>query len=143
MEALKDKAGFTGTQQGMTEAQREACQGLLVSLGIKELHHGDCIGADVDMHKLALEKELFVVIHPPEDPKKRAFCRGDVNLLEKPYLERNHDIIDVCDLLIATPKEEDEQLRSGTWATVRYARKQKKSIYIVFPSGSVKRELFS
>ena len=53
----------------------------------------------------------------------------------KDYLVRNHDIVDVCDVLVATPGQKEEQIRSGTWATIRYARKIRKQIIIVYPDG--------
>jgi hypothetical protein len=42
--------------------------------------------------------------------------------------------------LIATPSTDDEQLRSGTWATVRYARKAKKRIKLIFPNEKIMEE---
>jgi hypothetical protein len=41
----------------------------------------------------------------------------------KPPFERNEDIADMCDILIAAPKAATEVLRSGTWATIRHARR--------------------
>jgi hypothetical protein len=57
----------------------------------------------------------------------------------KPYLVRNHEIVDDSQVLIAAPKEFTEQLRSGTWATIRYARKIGRTVRIVFPDGSIGR----
>lgn len=36
----------------------------------------------------------------------------------------------------AAPKDFKEELRSGTWATIRYAVKQQKRVIIIFPDGS-------
>ena len=55
----------------------------------------------------------------------------------KPPLDRNHDIVERCDLLIATPHTVEEQLRSGTWATIRYARKVHRPHYIIRPCGQL------
>ena len=41
-----------------------------------------------------------------------------------PPLVRNARIVQAADLLIAAPEQDIEQLRSGTWATVRAARKK-------------------
>ena len=54
---------------------------------------------------------------------------------EKRYLERNRDIVDACDILIACPRTLKEELRSGTWATVRYARKVGKPVAILWNNG--------
>lgn len=56
-----------------------------------------------------------------------------------PYLARNCVIVDEADILLACPKGPEEQ-RSGTWATVRYARKQNKRIVIVYPDGTITTE---
>jgi predicted Rossmann fold nucleotide-binding protein DprA/Smf involved in DNA uptake len=58
----------------------------------------------------------------------------------RPYLVRNRDIVDVCNLLLATPGGTVEQLRSGTWATIRYARRIGRPVWIVFPNGEVRKE---
>ena len=53
-----------------------------------------------------------------------------------PYTRAQHkQIVNVCDVLIAAPSG-PEKLRSGTWSTVRYARKLHKNITIVLPDGS-------
>lgn len=135
------KIGFTGTQRGMTPDQKAAVRNLLWEVGGGEFHHGDCIGADAEAHDIAVSLRFDTVIHPPSDPSKRAFkwatARTHYIRTPKPYLERNHDIVDETQEMIATPGEYHEQLRSGTWATVRYARKLKRKITIIFPDGSL------
>ncbi len=135
------KIGFTGTQDGMTTAQREALMSIFDQIREpSELHHGDCIGSDAEAHSTAAAFGIKRVCHPPDSPTKRAFCKCEVTLPEKPYLARNHDIVDATDMLIATPKSDQEELRSGTWATIRYARKLKRAIYIIQPNGVIKTE---
>ena len=130
------KVGFTGTQKGMTAIQ-QLCVAELIE-GSSELHHGDCIGADDEVDQVGAALGIPKFIHPPLDNKKRAFCfRGIVGVLpSKPYLERNHDIVDESDYLVAAPSGA-ERIRSGTWATIRYARKMGKRICIVMPDGKV------
>ena len=129
------KVGFTGTQVGMTVPQVRKLIAKLIELEPDEFHHGDCIGADSEANDIANEMDLSIVIHPPEDSKKRAYCSGKyVQLREpKPYMERNQDIVDECDVLIAAPKHGQEELRSGTGATIRRAVKAKKEIFILNP----------
>lgn len=133
------KIGFTGTQEGMTEKQIDAISVFLLDYEVQEFHHGDCVGADNDAHIITRIQApaAKIVVHPPLNESKRAFCRADAVLPAKPYLDRNHDIVDAVEVMFATPKEKVEQVRSGTWATIRYARKQGKPLYIVYPDGTV------
>ena len=98
-------------------------------------HHGDCVGADAEAHEIASYLGMYIIIHPPENPKSRAFCPFYKIRKEKPYLDRNHDIVNETDVLIACPDGCEEKIRSDAWATVRYARKANKLILIVYPSG--------
>jgi hypothetical protein len=131
------KIGFTGTRFGMTDKQKEVIM-TLRPLDI-ELHHGDCIGADFDMHQIAKTVKVNkIVIHPPVDEELRAFCTGDLLLPPKTHLARNRDIVHDTDLLIATPFGMEHQTHGGTWYTIDYALKLNKWIIIVFLDGSTK-----
>lgn len=137
------KVGFTGTQKGMKDAQMLALQKLIRELTneeyITEYHHGDCIGADEQFHQLISDPDK-TFIHPPDVNKKRAWCFSNHVTEIKPYLDRNRDIVDVVDVLLATPRENYEMRRSGTWSTIRYARVKSRSIYIIYPSGNIHRD---
>lgn len=99
--------------------------------------HGDCIGADEIAHSIVREyKSARVQIFPPLSGTFRANCNFDSIMPEKEYIERNHDIVDSSDFMIACPNGE-EKVRSGTWATIRYARKQNKRIVIIKPDGNI------
>ena len=126
------KYGFTGTRSGLNKNQVDSINKLFSSNidDTIELHHGDCIGADKDMHDLCVIKNIKVIIHPPNDDKLRAFCKSDNILGELPYLKRNKKIVDDTSYIIACPWSEKEQLRSGVWSTIRYARKKNKPVYL-------------
>lgn len=62
---------------------------------------------------------MRVIIHPPIDPKKRAWKNASMIMPEKDYMTRNQDIVNAVEVLIACPGEMTEQLRSGTWSTIR------------------------
>lgn len=128
--------GFTGTRRGMTQAQKCLFRQILTDIGCSTFSHGDCIGADADAHDIADDEGLPIIIHPPENSSKRAFKTATIIMPERPYLVRNHAIVDTSHHLIACPGECEEQLRSGTWATVRYARKVKCPLTIIFPDGA-------
>jgi hypothetical protein len=130
--------GITGTQDGMTEAQFASLKELIELLYMNEIHGGDCVGFDAECITLVQETqpEVKTVGHPPLDPKKRAFLEYDELREEKEYIERNHDIVDETKYLIACPNSYEERWRgSGTWATIRYARKLDRTIIIVWPDG--------
>lgn len=129
--------GFTGSRTGMTDAQKEAVRRLLNELQPKQARHGDCLGSDADFHTLARETQATVIIHPPTDAKDRAYCEGDKLLPEKPYLDRNKDIVNGCTVLIATPDSATEKARSGTWSTIRHARKEGRRVCVVAPDGTL------
>lgn len=131
--------GFTGTQRGMTDAQKKSVRETLVYLGGGEFHHGDCIGADSDAHNIADECGYGIILHPPSNPYKRAWREVPRHMMrpELPYITRNHNIVNATEWLIATPGEPDEQLRSGTWSTVRYAKRMRRKIALVLPDGTV------
>lgn len=139
------KMGFTGTQNGMTVPQYDSFWALMKFwAGLSnEYHHGDCLGSDSEFHLWLVEhhtQPIKFVLHPPSNPIKRAFCQYDGLIeikRERYYLDRNKDIVIETDLMIATPKEEQEVLRSGTWATIRYARQLHKPTYIIYPSGEI------
>lgn len=125
--------GFTGSQHGATPEQLDWLRERLVELRPVSFRHGDCIGADEHAHAVALSLRIPVVIHPPVNPAKRAFCPGGAALLPPDeYLARNRAIVDASDVLLALP-DGPERLRSGTWSTVRYARRQGKRVEVRMP----------
>lgn len=131
--------GFTGTRQPLADQQicglRNVVQ-LLKLLGMTEGHHGDCQGGDQQFDNCCITDGVARVVHPPTNDQYRAHCDTPVDgsslRVESPtpYMERNDAIIAAADVLVACPAQMQERLRSGTWATVRRARK--KGIPIVF-----------
>ncbi len=130
--------GFTGTRHGMTGYQCDVVRALLIEHGATVLHHGDCLGSDAQADSIGRELELRIAVHPPINDIMQAFCArpGDLVLLPQPYLVRDCEIVDACTLLIAASSTAQEQQRSGTWATVRYARSVGRRRVVVLPNGS-------
>lgn len=133
MKGFMLKIGFTGTQEGMSEFQKQELKRHLIkrSWGWVEFHHGGCVGVDAEAHEIARSLRLVIHRHPAcgVDPEKKAYLRGGIVHPAKPPLERNQDIAS-CDILFAAPLGK-EILRSGTWSTVRYARKKDRDIIIL------------
>lgn len=129
--------GFTGTRTGLSPEQGEQLGGLV---GLFEIvHHGDCLGADAQLHEIARRNHLWIVVHPPTNTKLRAWCKGDIAMPAKPYLERNRVIVTSSDVLVATPKSR-QKANSGTWYTVEQARKLSKPVVIIHRDGSLATE---
>lgn len=145
------RIGFTGTQRGMTVPQMMTLSGMISWVinkysdypddGEDSAHHGDCIGADAQFHEIIRWKKetkgFKIHIHSPTNTSKQAFCQGDVWHNPKPYMERNDDIVRKAEFMFGAPGEMTEELRSGTWATIRRARKARKNLWIVYPDGTV------
>jgi len=134
------KVGFTGTQDGMTNLQKQLTFDEVMMLDPDEAHHGCCVGADFEFDGLLDFTSVETVIgHPPIKTFKMARCNCDIFRDAKDYLDRNKDIVTETNWLIAAPKG-PEELRSGTWSTVRYARRLGKPITIIWPNGIIERE---
>lgn len=128
--------GFTGTQNGMTQAQKDLIRVFLEMHKPTSVIHGDCIGADKDFDDICTEMGIPRYSMPCSITSKRAFTDATVLRMPLPPLERNRHIVAETDELFACPKEMREVLRSGTWSTIRYARKTKKTTYIFYKDGS-------
>ena len=133
---------FTGTQQGMTDDQMQRLRHYLTTLhrtaSATGFIHGDCIGADEQFHHLVLEvfgdpARLLIHIYPANIPGKRAYCNSRHIADPRPPLVRNKQMVDLCDLLLVAPRVMQEQQRSGTWATYRYAKRRGRRIRIFNP----------
>lgn len=117
-----------------------------------ELHHGLCIGVDAQAHEIIAEIQgdagtYFghrVIGHPGVDKDGNDKHRAQLNLdsfdhiwANRPFLERNQNIVLQSDILVAVPSHNKEILRSGTWATVRFADRVGKLVLIILTDGSI------
>lgn len=127
--------GFTGTRQGMTAVQTIQLRGFLEVLWDarrpNEFHHGGAAGADASAWRFAVLRGYEIHWHPcpgvSATDETSCHCWHEVLA----PLVRNRLIVEVCDVLIAAPFTGIEQLRSGTWATVRHARKASKPVVML------------
>lgn len=138
---------FTGTQKGMTSYQKmsflKVMQFLKAKRNVTHFNHGDCIGADADAHEIVSNIDIPIHIYPGTDKRgaspKRAFCINGTTHKAQEYLIRNKKMVDLCTVLVACPAESIEQLRSGTWSTIRYAKKIKIPIVTIYPDGTIQK----
>lgn len=148
--------GFTGTRRGLTPAQLAALPSVIAALPDRVLH-GGAIGADEQFDRWLLQHGMnpqHIHVLPCEAERERFWIeRQYVELTVHPHplhlrkvyatqkaLVRNELIARECDHLLACPAGMTEELRSGTWATVRYARKAGRALTILWPDGSVTEE---
>lgn len=150
------RVSFTGTRKGLTAPQRTRLHHLLYELGTVEdleWHDGDCVGADAEAHEIvqqlkrdvAPEGHVTLIGHPGNMPSLRAGNVFDEMREVKENLVRNHDMVDEVEILVACPGEMMETRRSGTWSTIRYARRLIKAgvklhIFFAWPDGTLTKE---
>lgn len=146
------KLGFTGTRRGMTREQYATFCGIVKGDGIKTMLNGACVGADRDAVCAAWHTNITIMFFPGDKEQQdwaAGLDRPNIQVYDRKttfgttegragvYLKRNRVIASMCDFLVATPSERREFTRSGTWATVRYARAQRKTIVIIKPDGAI------
>lgn len=134
---MPDRMGFTGSRNQPTVRQILWLNGMIDPF--TELHHGVCVGSDAVAHEIALANHASITAHPPTDTRlmsESSLATADDVREAKPYLERNKDIVDETEYLVALP-DGPEYERSGTWSTVRYAVGVGKPVSICYPDGTV------
>lgn len=130
--------GFTGTREGMNERQLDQLALMLMALhtgradAANDFHFGGQFGADLEARKIAKPLGFGIDWHPCPGVAMDTLVDKhgydlDELLAERwhgcfPPLVRNHHIVDAATVLVAAPRTDAEELRSGTWATIRYAR---------------------
>lgn len=135
--------GFTGTSRGMRLKQARRIEDVIKSMGLRHLgpqvtaHVGDCVGADAEFYGMARRHAWRIIGHVPINPNHRAFLDYTEEMPKLPYLDRNRKIVESCQLLIGAPYEMEEQMRGGTWWTLRHARHRGRAHVIVYPDGSI------
>lgn len=142
--------GFTGTRIGLSPDQRWALGDVVAALPTR-LIHGGAVGADQEIDEwlapLFAERTISIEIYPGS-PVRRDYWLDPIRSYREirhvwdvtAPLKRNRLIVKYSDHLIAYPGTMTEIARSGTWATIRYARKTGKPITIVWPNGTISEE---
>lgn len=132
--------GVTGTRKGANKAQKELILEIIDWTRVRELHHGDCVGVDETMFEIAKARHIRTVAHPPDKDVLRAFTKSDEIRKPLPYLVRNRNIVSEVSKLVGVPSTMKERMHSGTWYTIRHARKMRCKIMTIYPDGTVRLE---
>lgn len=138
---------FTGSQAGMNNPQLRVLRTLYQEMfqkGFFWQENGLCIGADEQSAKAWIEMGGLCHFRPSNIKAKTACfsapgCRTDS--LKRPPLERNRIMVRHAEVLIATPNTLSEAMRSGTWATIRFARIIGVPRRIILPNGHLIEEV--
>lgn len=137
------RIGFTGSQGGMTPEQKDRLRGFLTyamaTCGDVEFNHGNCIGSDTEASWIAYEVGCDVHAYPCDIISKwgNAYYGTIWDAHDPPPPMERNETLASFDLLVGAPEQNEEIRRSGTWATVRRARKRATPVYILWPDGSV------
>lgn len=132
------KIGVTGTRSGMNEKQRKEVVSFL-ELHSGELHHGDCVGVDIEVAEIAKSLGYKIVKHPPEKTELQANHASDEERQPFSHFKRNRNIVDECDFLLVVPYQDAWQSNGGTWYTHDYCCKKKGSekIKVIYPNRDI------
>lgn len=132
---------FTSWRYGPTSGQKDGLRRLVGLFPPDTIYmHGGCIGGDTFFHGLVMEYALrpskqVQVYLALVDKKWQGELREPYALMRPtlPPLERDRLMVERASLLIACPQQLAEQRRGGTWATIRYARKEGCPVIIIDP----------
>lgn len=131
--------GFTGTRHGMTKPQSlKVFSALHNGVSVySDAHHGCCMGGDAEFHEMCLILGIPIKGHPPSlDRFRDKSLYGFIDLATpNDYHTRDRHIVRSSDFLISAPLTRDPVPHSGTWYTTNYARKKRKPVVMVYPSG--------
>lgn len=132
--------GITASREGLSAQQCDALTKILHRLrcefGALLFHHGCCRGGDEIGARLAREAGYFVVGHPPESNKLRSWVKCDYLMDPLPYLDRDTRIVEWSDFVIGLPQI-PECSRSGTWYTIREARRLQRRLVVINTAGMI------
>ena len=133
--------GWTASRHGLSPIQQAVARIVLTDLrdrrGATTLHHGDCVGGDAVGVLAALKLRYRIVGHPPVETKLRAYLPTHEDRAALHYLARDQQIVNESSILLGWPNTEEEIARSGTWATIRMARRAGLPRLVITPSGRV------
>lgn len=130
--------GVVGTYDGLTQEQRNWINYFLLNTLVRVLHHGDEIGACDEAAKLFASTGTYIIAHPGNALTVKANCNAnDLVLPWKESQVRIRHIVNMSEMLLAFPETEIDAVRSTTWTTVRYAKRQSVPFRVITPLGKV------
>jgi len=137
------KLGFSGTRHGMTQRQRNVFTNYIKRERPTILDHGGCIGGDAQAHAITryvLRLACLVNVWPTDGEWCARIPESEGVVVHDPMppLDRNRVIVNRVDVMFIAPLTAFEQIRSGTWATYRYARTVGRQVIVCTPEGELR-----
>lgn len=129
--------GITGSLEGLTGPQLRWAKQFIQDNVVRVLHHGNCIGGDEDVATLFYKgQDTYIIAHPGHiSTMQSKISFNDLVLPEKHTLARNRLIVNSSDLLLGFPKIDDEDDNSGSWYTIRWAKRHRTPVIVISPTG--------
>lgn len=148
---MSDVIAFTGTRRGLSRSQYQALVEVLSAFPGAPVHNGAAHGADRECLAALTKLGPRNVHYWPSNESQREYAFRWGTDFERhplgakfnpmlPPLDRNRRMVEAATVVVACPQGYAEELRSGTWATVRHARRLGRRLVIVWPDGQVTRE---
>jgi hypothetical protein len=141
--------GFTGRKEGITESQIIMITNFVRIINFASAIHGDCVGADACFHDIVRKEKprpkAYIEKYPSLHTDYQANKEADFINEPMKALVRDKIMANKSNIMLATPPTEQEILRSGTWATVRYARASPtiRKVIIIAPNGNFVVECYN
>lgn len=123
---------FTGTAGALSRAERVFIRAVLVRIRADRYVTGGADGVDTTVHFAAAQlwpDAKHLVLAPRAPWSERVASGAQIEFapegrsVSDAYMRRNDQLVAASPLLVAFPRSGVEKLRSGTWATIRRARK--------------------
>lgn len=132
--------GFTGTRAGMRPFQFGMVRRVLSEGQPLVFLHGGAVGSDFEAHGIWRElcPDTLANVWPADEKRALQFLKSPRVKIEPvmPPLDRNVEIVKRSDMMIATPHSEKEEIRAGTWHTIRQALRIGCPTLIIWPFSS-------
>jgi len=138
------KLGFTGTREGLNEAQTSWLRAFLFENPPDQAGHGACMGADIDFHNLVREvvPSCKIIAWPSTSNATRRECDADVVHDLMAPKKRDQLIVNFANYFVGCPHTDYEITQSGTWMTLRMARRKLEkggldSLHVCYPTAGI------
>lgn len=132
--------------RGLTHEQRREFVNLLNQMRPSRIHNGAAEGCDTEVLEVLVRARIcrHVTLYPTNAVRREEaldiLTGNGMEIRCYPItapLARNREMAKTCDILVAFPDSAEPAARSGTWATIRAAQRDRKFVILILPNGTV------